>query len=174
MPCLGQVVKTASVLSAISELDLNVMATVFEDTQDRMTLLKLLRDRILERIDSCDDTNNTPELVVANLFAEIDTDDNGELSKREFSLFFTLLDLNYSDEKFNHLYKTIDINKDGRISKGELCEMLFPELNVRVLEESSKLLLSNAEHTPVNYSLFDFCTICNIHRSLNLLTEWPR
>lgn len=149
MPCLGQIVKTASLLSAISELDLNVMATVFEDTQDRMTLLKLLRERILERIDSSDETNNTPELVVANLFAEIDTDDNGELSKKEFNLLFTLLDLNYSDEKFNHLYKTIDVNKDGSISKRELCEMVFPELNVRVLEESSKLLCSDSVQNSV-------------------------
>lgn len=142
MPCLGQIVKTASLLNAISELDLNVMAMVFEDTQDRMTFLQLLRERIIEHVDTSDVMNNTPELVVSNLFAEINGGDNSSLTKKEFNIFFTLLDLNYSDDKFNHLYKTIDLNKDGSISKQELCAMVFPELSV--LETASTLLLSHS------------------------------
>lgn len=138
MPCLGQIVKTASLLSAISELDLNVMAHVLEDTQDRLNLLKVLRERILERIDHSDAKNNTPDLVVSNLFAVIDTDDSGELSKKEFGLFFALLDLNYSDEKFNHLFHTIDINKDGSISKQELCNMVFAGLNGGVFVKTTE------------------------------------
>jgi hypothetical protein len=144
MPCLGQIVKTASLLSAISDLDLNVMASVFEDQQAKMALLKLLKERIQERIDETDVSNNTPELVVANMFAEIDTDDSGELSKKEFSMLFTMLDLNYSDDKFNHLYKTIDVNKDGSISKKELCHMVFPELDADAVEDASSSMKSNS------------------------------
>lgn len=116
------------------------MASVFEDTQDRMQLLSVLRERISERIDLSDSALNTPALVVANLFAEIDTDDSGELSKREFGLFFTMLDLNYSDDKFNHMFKTIDINQDGRLSKKELCQMVFPELNADDVEEAASII----------------------------------
>lgn len=157
MPCLGQIVKTASLLSAIADLDLNVMgescqfmpysyffeimfhpASVFESIQDKNNLLKILKERIEERIN---DVERSAKIVISNLFDEIDTDGSGELSKREFSILFQLLELNYSDEKFNRLFKAIDANRDSSISKDEFYKMVFPELQMEDASKSASALV---------------------------------
>jgi Ca2+-binding EF-hand superfamily protein len=85
-------------------------------------------------------THSSQELVVANLFSEIDLDDSGELTKREFRRLLSSLDINYSNDKFNRLFRTIDINRDGGINQVELCKTLYPELSFEKVEEAVKLL----------------------------------
>ncbi len=99
---------------------------MFEEINEKMTLLAMLKDSILERMN---DNHKTPEEVVSKMFNEIDADESGELSKREFRVFLSLLDINFSNEKFNRLFKTVDVNLDGGISKLELCRMVFPDMN---------------------------------------------
>lgn len=103
-----------------------------------MAFEELLRERIIERVDPFDEVNKTPALVLSNICPEITTVDDGKLNEKEFKVLFALLDLNYSDHKFNHLYKVIISGKDRSMSQIQLYEKLIPEIND--LEKASKLL----------------------------------
>jgi hypothetical protein len=50
MPCIGPIVKVASMLSAIAELDLDVIGAVLEETEDINQLTTELKDKVQARI----------------------------------------------------------------------------------------------------------------------------
>jgi Ca2+-binding EF-hand superfamily protein len=58
---------------------------------------------------------------IVSTFAKIDTNKNGSLSREEFAAF-TEQAIAQQIKVFNQTFDTLDINKDGKISKAEAAE----------------------------------------------------
>ena len=64
-------------------------------------------------------------------------DDNGVIDKVEFRNLLTMLQLGYSDKRFNRLFKAVDIRANGKIGIAELETLLFPTINKKKKSISS-------------------------------------
>mmetsp|Transcript_13050 Transcript_13050/g.21342 ORF Transcript_13050/g.21342 Transcript_13050/m.21342 type:complete len:1003 (-) Transcript_13050:234-3242(-) len=158
VPLVGAIVKTASLLSAIAELEVDVIGSVLENMEDETVLLQELRDKIARRLVHVDLQNEKKEIVHA-LFYEIDTDRSGFISRHEFRDMLRALHLHYSDHKYKKLFNVIDKDRSGSISEQELTDVVFPEealhddvknrskivnehMEKKKLEKSAKMLLN--------------------------------
>ena len=126
VPLVGEIVKTASLLSAIAELEVDVIGSVLENMEDEKALLLELRDKIARRLEHCNMQAEKKEIVNA-LFYEIDADRSGFISRYEFRDMLRALHLHYSDHKFKKLFNVIDKDRSGSISEQELTDVVFPE-----------------------------------------------
>lgn len=133
MPLIGEIVKTASMLSAIAELEIDIMGSVLEDMEDQKLLLEQLRSSATNRIGV---TGEALKEFLETLFNTIDYTHKGYLNKSDIREFFRALHLHYSNDKFNRLFFVIDHNKDGEISFTELYRLLCP---TAVEEEERKV-----------------------------------
>jgi hypothetical protein len=124
LPTLGNIVKVASNLWAISDLQLDVISGVLESMEDRLHLIEELRQKVLVRIGGLEIECKE---VIDQLFQEINRDQSGELSSSELRDLLRALHLHYSDDKFRRLFKGLDFNQDGGITLDELKKVLFPE-----------------------------------------------
>jgi Ca2+-binding EF-hand superfamily protein len=124
LPTLGNIVKVASNLWAISDLQLDVISSVLETMEDRLHLIEELREKVLLRVGGQEGERKE---IVAQLFEEIDRDHSGEISSSELRDLLRALRLHYSDDKFRRLYKGLDFDQDGSITLDELNKVLFPE-----------------------------------------------
>jgi hypothetical protein len=126
IPLVGEIVKTASLLSAIAELEVDVIGSVLENMEDEKVLLLELREKISCRLVHVNMQAEKKEIVHA-LFYEIDTDKSGFISRYEFRDMMRALHLHYSDLKFKKLFNVIDKDRSGSISEQELTDVVFPE-----------------------------------------------
>jgi hypothetical protein len=107
LPCIGEIVKAASLLSAIAELNLNVIGTnllalptishcragsVLEESEDRNQLLFELQEKIKARIEG---VVADKKEVLSALFNEIDTDGSGSITKSELRHTLQALHLHF-------------------------------------------------------------------------------
>ena len=127
IPLVGEIVKTASLLSAIAELEVDVIGSVLESMEDESTLLKELQDKIARRLEHVNMQTEKMDIVKA-LFYEIDTDRSGYISKYEFRDMLRALHLHYSEYKFKKLFNVIDKDRSGTISEQELTDVVFPDV----------------------------------------------
>mmetsp|Transcript_36784 Transcript_36784/g.68420 ORF Transcript_36784/g.68420 Transcript_36784/m.68420 type:complete len:383 (+) Transcript_36784:2-1150(+) len=126
LPLLGEIVKVSSLLAAIADLDLDIIGSVLELTEEKATLLKEVREKILARVDG--QTEKDQMRILTQLYDEIDIDGNGMITKWEFRDMLRALSLHYSDHKFKKLFKSIDTNRSGDIDMNELIALVFPNL----------------------------------------------
>lgn len=68
---------------------------------------------------------NEKKISVQNLFTEIDIDQSGEITEKEFDIFMTKLGYTLSPNEVKILVKAIDSNSDGNVSYRELREKLL-------------------------------------------------
>ena len=126
LPLLGEIVKVSSLLAAIADLDLDIIGSVLELTEEKTMLVKEVREKILCRIDGQTETDKM--IILTQLYNEIDIDGNGTITKWEFRDMLRALSLHYSDYKFKKLFKSIDTNRSGDIDMNELIVLVFPNL----------------------------------------------
>lgn len=123
LPCIGSIVKVSSMLSAIATLNVDVIGLVLEDMEDKRSLIYELQEKVKSRIKG---EQATRQEIIEYLFREIDEDNNGFVTKREFRRMLRALNLHYSDDKFSRLFNAADRDKDGVITMQELNHVIFP------------------------------------------------
>lgn len=150
MPSIGYICETFSLLCSISELNLDVVYEVLIETEDTDMLVKDLRERIMERISALETTVQDKVKIIHALFNEIDYDHNGWIDKLEFRFLLRTLKLTYSDDRFNRLFRSVDISGDGKIGWDELNKLLF----VNMYDKSSSRMY-NYDNNMMNNNNFE-------------------
>eukprot|EP00602_Paraphysomonas_sp_CaronLab_P006901 CAMPEP_0185023094 /NCGR_PEP_ID=MMETSP1103-20130426/5786_1 /TAXON_ID=36769 /ORGANISM="Paraphysomonas bandaiensis, Strain Caron Lab Isolate" /LENGTH=501 /DNA_ID=CAMNT_0027555517 /DNA_START=1028 /DNA_END=2533 /DNA_ORIENTATION=- len=149
LPVIGQIVKTASLLSAISELDMDAMGHVLEEMEDQQHLLEQLQKNIMARIGV---RGAEAKEIIETLFENIDSNGNGSLNQREVREFLRALHLHYSNDKFRRLFKAMDFNRDGSISCNELYKLLCPDDALEEERQARKAAVSMSQHPTLSAS----------------------
>ena len=142
------IVKTASLLKAISILDHDLMIETIEDTQSVKQLGDELRAKIIQQLNitttttSNDNNNNDnnndrsssysydridPYTKLESIFKHLDVSQNGYLSLTEFLQLSEILDVNFSKRRWKQIYRIIDKNFDNQVSFQEFYVFLYPE-----------------------------------------------
>jgi len=124
LPSIGAIVKVASLISAIAQLDIDVIGTIAEAKEENDRLCSELRAKILSRVKG--ERMNQKD-IIRRLFDEIDTDGSGTINKFEFRDMLAALRLHYSDEKYIKLFAQVDVNKSGSLTIDELNKLIFPD-----------------------------------------------
>eukprot|EP01038_Epipyxis_sp_PR26KG_P013028 gene13028-17460_t len=141
-PAIGSIAKTCALLTAISQLNLEVIHSVLVEMEESKVLVRELRAKMLNTINmtiaASPELNLTQKEIVYQLFSEIDQDGSGRIDKAEFRTLLRKLKLTYSDRKFKLLYQAVDINGDGNIGRSELNDLLFPPENDLLSEFQNK------------------------------------
>eukprot|EP00602_Paraphysomonas_sp_CaronLab_P000903 CAMPEP_0185030172 /NCGR_PEP_ID=MMETSP1103-20130426/16959_1 /TAXON_ID=36769 /ORGANISM="Paraphysomonas bandaiensis, Strain Caron Lab Isolate" /LENGTH=629 /DNA_ID=CAMNT_0027565181 /DNA_START=889 /DNA_END=2778 /DNA_ORIENTATION=- len=147
LPVVGEIVKTASMLSAIAELEVDVMGSVLEQMEDQQQLLQQLQVTAKNRINA---SGPAAKEIITALFNTIDVNGSGSLNHYEVREFLRALHLHYSNDKFRRLFKAIDVNKDGSISCDELYKLICPEdaevEEIKARTEAVQLIRSQSQH----------------------------
>lgn len=125
--CLSVLVKTSSKMLAVEELNIEVIGRMVEEEEMTRGIIADLRLKILALVDDIGDDNKSRQAMVEELFAHIDSDQSGQITKRELRIFLEALHLHFSNSKLNRLFKTVDSDHDGFIMKYELAAILFPD-----------------------------------------------
>ena len=126
LPALGEIVKVSSLLAAIANLDLDVIGSVLEATEEKEKLVKEVREKILDRIYGQGIKDKM--IILKELFREIDANNNGTVSKYELREMLRILSLHYSDRKFRKLYNAIDQDGSGAMDMDEFMDLVFPDM----------------------------------------------
>jgi hypothetical protein len=122
LPCVTYISETASLLGAISELNLHVIYQVLCDTEDTQNLLHDFRKKLHARVEKIQSHNFDKDEVLQILFEEIDQDGSGVIDMTEFRVLLRHLKLKYSDDRFKRLFHSIA--GDGEINFEELKELV--------------------------------------------------
>eukprot|EP01041_Mallomonas_annulata_P003494 gene3494-6955_t len=146
MPILSMVVKTSAKLVAITSFDHDAFGQVLETAEEVTLLLRDLRESVLSKVALITDENRTPEEIIQELFDDIDMDGSGELTRLELRRFLRLLDVDFSNFKYNSIFNAIDQNKDGSISIDEFNKLLFGEEDEDEIEAMQKLTQLHDEY----------------------------
>ena len=101
---LGHIIQTLSVLDAVCNLNLDAMKSVIEDTEDTINMIDSLRKDIDEGINQIADANVTRQLLIEELFLQIDEDKSGYIDRLEFRNLLRQLELCYTEDRFNRLF----------------------------------------------------------------------
>lgn len=92
-PILGVVVRTATILKSLTELDLDAVATVVEKTMEIRKHVNLLRGNLRQRMDRLPPAQK--EVALSELFAAVDDTENGELTREDFRRMLVRLQVCY-------------------------------------------------------------------------------
>lgn len=132
------IVKTASLLKAISILDHDLMIETIEDTQAVKQLSDELRAKVIQQLNTTTATSNDnydsnsnqridPYKKLESIFKDLDSSQNGYLSLTEFLQLSEILDINFSKRRWKQVYRIIDKNFDNQVSFQEFYVFLYPE-----------------------------------------------
>eukprot|EP00607_Mallomonas_marina_P010455 CAMPEP_0182421512 /NCGR_PEP_ID=MMETSP1167-20130531/6942_1 /TAXON_ID=2988 /ORGANISM="Mallomonas Sp, Strain CCMP3275" /LENGTH=569 /DNA_ID=CAMNT_0024598743 /DNA_START=721 /DNA_END=2430 /DNA_ORIENTATION=+ len=124
-PCLGMMVSSSSKIKAISQLNVEIIARVLQEDEETEHIMKELRAKMYMRIDETLGGQQRRE-ALRIIFEELDSDNNEVIYKSDFWRLLRVLDLHYSNDKFNRMFRLIDIDKNGCISVEEFVDMIFP------------------------------------------------
>lgn len=124
---MSYITSTCSVLSAVTELDIEVVQEVLVDMAEAEGVVAELRSKILSMADAADYGDETQrQQFIAQLFAEIDSDGSGTLDSDEFRQLLRSVHLTYSDYRYNLLFASVDTSGNGLVSQEELQDFIFP------------------------------------------------
>jgi hypothetical protein len=93
VPIIGEIVKTASLLSAIAELDVSVMGSVLEEMEARQTILSELKEKIERSL--AHEKGFSPAVISTIFRAHSETETSDQLNKSQFRSFLTTLRVPY-------------------------------------------------------------------------------
>eukprot|EP01038_Epipyxis_sp_PR26KG_P010905 gene10905-14640_t len=129
MPCVGYISRTCSLISAVTELNLEVVSEVLQSEEDSKLMVSELRAQLNIVIMGVGATSlDDKKKVVKQLFDQFDVDGSGEIDKTEFRALLRKLKLTYTNQRFRKLFKIIDSDGggNGQLSLDELTDFLFP------------------------------------------------
>ena len=124
IPAIGEIVKTASLLTAISELEIDVMGLIIEGMERKKSLSDDLKKSICEGFQNTFQQECTAESF-QTLFDAHDTRDQQLLDYCQVRNLLINLNQHISDERFGSLMEILDFNRDSQVSFKEFRRFLF-------------------------------------------------
>lgn len=122
LPILGTIIALSAKLSAIRELDFEVIGKVLENDEEFDENIKRLRNRIDAKVAEWQSTHQD---VLEEMLIELNPQSDGQINRYMFRRLLRLLRIYMSDAKVFHLFNMIDVNKDGDLSVDELLNVIF-------------------------------------------------
>lgn len=138
--CMSVYVKKSALIHALGKLNHDVIGLMEEEREENEVIVREMKDKVLKRIEDAE--HKGPFDLVTELFADIDTDGNGEVSRAEFRIFLNALQLPYSDAKFHRLFKMIDKDNSKSIQVSEMLAVLFPEVEIETRRSNSEVVMN--------------------------------
>lgn len=169
IPCIGVMARYSAYLKSFMDVDCEVLHRTLLDMEDRQLLICELRDRIMSRLSMA--TSMAPADVIDKLFDHVDSDHSGFIDRMEFKDFLSALGLSYSDERFNRLYKAVDINGDFFISKPEINELVFPQLSYEEKLQQNKITEIIRKKSLQRQSILDTAAIIALRENHKPIVE---
>eukprot|EP00603_Paraphysomonas_imperforata_P000896 CAMPEP_0114448972 /NCGR_PEP_ID=MMETSP0103-20121206/20612_1 /TAXON_ID=37642 ORGANISM="Paraphysomonas imperforata, Strain PA2" /NCGR_SAMPLE_ID=MMETSP0103 /ASSEMBLY_ACC=CAM_ASM_000201 /LENGTH=550 /DNA_ID=CAMNT_0001621027 /DNA_START=637 /DNA_END=2291 /DNA_ORIENTATION=- len=137
VPVIGEIVKTASLLGAIAELEIDVMGIIIEGMEMKKSLSDGVRSSILEGFLNTFQQECSIE-TLRPLFDAHDQQQRGFLSFDHMRNLLINLNLHISDERFESLIDVLDFNRDGCVSFEELSSFVFGDTSsMRIASEET-------------------------------------
>lgn len=131
-PILTLVIKTSSVLQAVTKLNMDIVSTVVDMTENNMAVVEAFRVKFIQRLE--EETGKNNEEGVVELFSTFHIDEDG-ITRSMFRDILAEMQMHYVWCKYKLIYSAINSNNDGSLSMEELVRFLFPE---RTLELDKK------------------------------------
>ena len=128
VPLYGEITKTASLMLAITDLDLEVIHKCIKDVEETERVVEEFREKIktkLELIKSRENGIRTSLELLRDTFDECDEDGSKYIDRVEFRKLLRFLHLSFTDRKFNMLYHFVDINGDDALQINEIEDLIF-------------------------------------------------
>jgi len=130
LPMLGRLIQSCSLLSAMSNLNVDVILRQLNDLEDTKSLVFELRqkagekiDIIIEALDGLGDSIDYEEIFL-DIFNEIDVDRSGYVDQVEFRRLLRQLDLHLSEDRFKRLFRYADLDGGGHLEYEEVKSLL--------------------------------------------------
>jgi len=121
---LAMVLKTSSLLRAVTKLNVDVVASVIDATAANVEIVRAFRPLFIQRMG--DETGLTNEDGLAELFSIFDLTEEG-FTKNQFCEIINEMQLHYSSLRWKTLFAAINIDSNTTVSFDEMRKFLFPE-----------------------------------------------
>eukprot|EP01039_Chlorochromonas_danica_P003283 gene3283-3600_t len=128
---LAYIIEAASILNAISEINLEVVREVLVEVQDTVRAVETLRKNVRAAAARYNEKDHVDDdelaTFVSDIFDAIDKDGSGNIDRDEFRIFLHYMQLSFSERRFYLIFQAIDEMEtgDGQISKNELKAFLL-------------------------------------------------
>lgn len=122
-PCVVICVRTTSILNAISNLDVEIVGKVIDETEDMLNIQHEVFDVFRKKME---DMGLGPS-DLQELFLEIDADHSGEIDAKELKTGLHMIGMHFSKNKFKRLFRAVDRDRSGSISFLEFFHLVYPE-----------------------------------------------
>jgi len=124
LPFIAQAIKSSSILKAVTKLNLDVVATVVEKTENRIKVIEDLRHKLAHHLR---DGQDVSKAGINGLYEKYNFQDPAGLTKSEFIEMLEGCRIHYTNQKCRTIFSALDINQDGFLSMEEFERFLFPE-----------------------------------------------
>eukprot|EP01032_Pedospumella_encystans_P007663 gene7663-9168_t len=120
---LVYIIKCAVMLSAIHAVDCDAILEVLEQTEGARALSALMREKVMALLNEMGDD---PEVELYNLFAEVDSDHSGAISRDEFAEYMNSIEIHFDRRRWMQVFRGIDTTFDNKITFEEFFVFMFP------------------------------------------------
>ena len=112
-PLLTFVIKTSSLLQAVTRLNIDIVSTVVDMTENNMALVEVFRTKFMQRLE--EETGKNTEEGVAELFSTFHIDVDG-ITRAQFRDILADMQMHFVWSKYKLIFLAIDSNNDGSLS----------------------------------------------------------
>jgi hypothetical protein len=113
---LSLVLKTSTILKSLTELNLDIVTSVFKRTEVTNQHMQVLRDDLLYRMTRLSTESSDKKASIKDLFTAIDDDGIGDISAEDFRRMLIKLHLFIEKSIRVAMFAAIDLNHNGLIS----------------------------------------------------------
>lgn len=122
------VVKTASLLKAVVSLDTAAVVEVIELSEEAQRLEAEVRKEIVDSLFLRKDLQGLSlEEKLRTVYRNIDKDDDGHMTRKEFTSFLSHLEIYPSRKALRQIFRKMDRNVDNDISLSEFTLFIMPQ-----------------------------------------------
>eukprot|EP01038_Epipyxis_sp_PR26KG_P014670 gene14670-19708_t len=129
------IIKSASLLKAIYQVDRDVLEEVLEQTEGSRQLGEQIRNKVLSSLELMGE----PQAELYTLFQQVDENGENNLSRSQFATFMHSLGIYFSRKKWQQIFREIDRNFDDHISFEEFFLFLFPSHDMGLALEKRRV-----------------------------------